>query len=120
MPITCLRAGETLASFLLSDEEWRAIRASYPSMRLSMRCCSSGAIPKVSSLGTRFFAHGTHADCQSAVESPEHITAKFIIAESARAVGWDAFAEASGTDPDGNAWTADVLCTRGQVKVAFE
>jgi hypothetical protein len=99
MPLTCPRAGEPFASFLLCDEEWRTIGSNYRAMRLSMRCCSSPAIPKLSSLGTRFFAHKSRSDCQVAPESAEHLLAKFIIADSARAVGWETSAEASGTDP---------------------
>lgn len=120
MPLSCLRAGETLATFHLTDNEWTEIRTTYRNMGLSMRCCSSRAIPKVSRLGTRFFAHQSRAACQSGPESPEHLKAKFLIAESARAAGWDACVEEPGCDPDGNTWIADVLCTRGSAKLAFE
>ena len=85
-----------------------------------MRCCSSAAIPKISRLETRFFAHKNRASCQSAPESAEHLKAKAIIAESARAAGWQTFTEESGTNLDGSPWIADVLCARGNVKVAFE
>ena len=52
-----------------------------------------GRLPKVSSLGTRFFAHRSRGACQTAPESPEHLKAKFVIAQSARAVGWRASTE---------------------------
>ena len=65
-------------SFCLTDDQWVAIKTSYRGMNLSMRCCSSPAIPKVSSLGARFFAHKSRAGCQTAPESPEHLQAKFI------------------------------------------
>ncbi|MGA3229804.1 MAG: competence protein CoiA family protein [Candidatus Binatus sp.] len=120
MPLSCLRDGDLLASFQLSDDEWTGLRANYRNMHLSMRCCSRAAIPKVSSLGTRFFAHRSRGACQTAPESPEHLKAKFVIAQSARAVGWRASTEESGSDADGNPWTADVLCIRGKAKVAFE
>lgn len=120
MPITCLCGGKPLTSFLLSDGEWTAVKTNYRTLRLSMRCCSSAAIPKLSRLGTPFFAHKSRADCQTAPESAEHLQAKFIIAESARAAGWKAFAEASGADPDGKPWITDVLCTRGEIEVAYE
>jgi competence protein CoiA len=89
-------------------------------MSLCMRCCSSPAIPKVSSLGTHFFAHKSRAGCQTGPESPEHLQAKFIIAESAETAGWRASTEESGIDPDGNPWIADVICTQRNAKVAFE
>jgi hypothetical protein len=120
MSLTCLREGKPLTSFLLSDGEWTEVKTNYRTLSLSMRCCSSAAIPKISTLGTRFFAHKSHVNCHTGPESPEHLQAKFIIATSARAAGWEAFAEASGTDSDGNPWVADVLCTRGEIKVAFE
>jgi hypothetical protein len=120
MPLSCMRGPDVLYSFELDDGAWAAIRADYRNMHLSLRCCTSAAIPKVSSLGTRFFTHKSRTDCQTALEFPEHLRAKFIIAESARAAGWEAFAEAAGADPDGNPWTADILCTRGRIKVAFE
>src|SRR6266852_5866783 len=75
---------------------------------------------RCTSLGTRFFAHKSRAGCQTAPESPAHLQAKFIIAESATAAGWQASTEESGIDPDGNPWIADVLCTRRKTKVAFE
>lgn len=120
MPLTCLRAGHVLASFLLNDDEWVSLKAAYRSMHLSMRCCSSAAIPKVSRLGTRFFAHKSRAECSSAPESPEHLMAKFVIAESARSEGWQVQTEEPGTDPDGYAFIADVLCKKGNASVAFE
>ncbi len=120
MPLACLNNGDLLTSFSLTDDQWVAIKASYRGMNLSLRCCSSPAIPKVSSLGTRFFAHKSRAGCQTAPESPEHLQAKFIIAESAKAAGWQASTEESGIDPDGNSWIVDVLCTRRKTKVAFE
>ncbi|MDO8433338.1 MAG: hypothetical protein Q7S58_13110 [Candidatus Binatus sp.] len=104
----------------MSDDEWSTVRTNYRSMSLSMRCCSSPAIPKLSSLGTRFFAHKSSGACQTADESPEHLRAKFIVAETARAAGWHASTEEPGSDPDGNPWIADVLCTRDKAKVAFE
>lgn len=85
-----------------------------------MRCCSSTVIPKLGSLGTRFFAHKIRVGCQTALESPEHLQPKFTIAESATAAGWQASTEESGFDPDGNAWIADVVCTRRKTKVVFE
>jgi hypothetical protein len=120
MPLSCLSGSKLLASFQLSDIEWYGVKANYRNMHLSMRCCSRSAIPKVSSLGTRFFAHKSRAGCATAPESAEHLKAKFVIAESARTLGWQVFTEESGTDPDGNPWIADVLCTKGNAKVAFE
>ncbi len=120
MPLACLNNGDLLTSFSLTDDQWVAIKTNYRGMNLSMRCCSSQAIPKVSSLGTRFFAHKSRAGCQTAPESLELLQAKFIIAESATAAGWQASTEESGIDPDGNSWIVDVLCTRRKTKVAFE
>lgn len=119
-PLSCMRDGSVLGSFQLSDDEWSAVRTNYRNMHLRMCCCRNSAIPKQSILGTRFFTHKIHTGCNTAPESVEHLTAKFIVAESATAAGWHVSTEVAGCDADGNPWIADVLCNRGEATVAFE
>ncbi|WP_133239415.1 hypothetical protein [Microvirga sp. KLBC 81] len=70
------------------------------------------AIPKVSRLGTRFFAHPPGQPTTGAKESDLHLSIKAQSLIGARAAGWDALPEQSGTTPDGHDWRADVLCRR--------
>lgn len=75
----------------------KCLKANYRNLHLLMRYCSTAVVLKLSSLGTRFFAHKSRTGCQTAPESHEHLEAKFIIAESAGAAGWQVFTEESGT-----------------------
>lgn len=120
MPLRCLFDGAPLLSFTMSEDEWTHLKASYSARALIMPCCGAQAIPKVSKLGTRFFAHKPQAGCGSAGESEEHLHAKWIIARAAASAGWAAETEVAGKSPAGEEWIADVLCTKGSAKVAFE
>ena len=119
-PLKCLLDGTTLLSFTMGEDEWAQLKASHSSRELVMPCCGIRAIPKVSKLGTRFFAHKPGANCGSEGESAQHLRAKWIIARAALAAGWSAETEVAGVSPTGEQWIADVLCTRGNAKVAFE
>lgn len=120
MPLRCLLDGVALLSFMMGDDEWTRLKGSYSTRTLVMACCGARAIPKVSKLGTRFFAHKPRAGCESAGESAAHLHAKWVIARAAIDAGWQAETEVSGRTPDGADWIADVLCTKGAIKVAFE
>lgn len=120
MPLKCLLNGDPLLSFLMEDDEWNEIKKSYSSHELIMSCCGTHAIPKVSKLGTRFFAHKPKSVCGSAGESAEHLHAKWVIAHAAAEAGWIAETEVKGKSPNNEEWIADVLCMRGNTKVAFE
>src|SRR5918997_4386648 len=80
------------------------------------------AIPKVSRLGTRFFAHPPGDASQGARESDVHLYLKAQCLIGARAAGWEALPEQSGKTPGGQDWRADVLCRRpgGSWCVGFE
>jgi competence CoiA-like predicted nuclease len=84
-----------------------------------MKCCGAPAIPKTSKLGTQFFAHKTNA-CGEGKESIEHILCKELIVKGALQAGWKADPEESGCDKEKNNWVADVLCSQGSIKIAFE
>ena len=120
MPLNCLKDGEPYFSFRTETHEWRELKQHYRDVDLRMACCGKHAIPKNSVLGTPFFAHRPRQQCSSG-ESAAHLNAKFQIAEAASAIGdWQVGTEVAGKTPDGEAWQADVLCTRGTVQVAFE
>ncbi|WP_346535479.1 hypothetical protein [Micromonospora sp. DPT] len=78
--------------------------------------CGAVAYLRTSKLGVRHFAHRAASDCAShPAETGQHLYAKNIIVQAARAAGWDAEPEARG---DG--WVADVLASRGASRFAFE
>jgi hypothetical protein len=120
MSVSCLdNNGDELISFDFSESEWNLLKSSYPQARLTMKCCGAPAVPKTSHLGTQFFAHQQNS-CGEGRETLEHIMCKQLVVKGARDAGWKALPECAGEDADGNKWVADVLCLKGQSKVAFE
>ena len=85
-----------------------------------MPCCPARAVPKKSRLGTRFFAHKARGKCDWKPETEAHLLLKQLAVDAAGDCGWQAQTEVSGSTPDGERWTADVLaCKEGQ-KIAIE
>src|SRR5215212_9048678 len=103
--------GEPLVAPLLSDAEWEGLRAA-KDRDAWMPQSRKRAIPKVSRLGTRFFAHPPGHAPEGAKESDLHLYLKAQCLIGARAAGWDALPEQSGSTPGGLDWRADVLCRR--------
>lgn len=122
MPLRCLDdADRSLDAVALTPVEWAALTATNRRVRhLRMHCCGSPVVLKTSRLGTRFFAHHALGGCASGDESPEHLHLKALAITAARAAGWTAEAEVSGSTPGGEPWRADVLATRGKHRVAVE
>lgn len=105
-------------STLLSDEQWQSLRTDVRAGRCSVRLPYCGAVAYLytSKLGVRHFAHREASDCAShPAETGQHLDAKNIIVQAARAAEWDAEPEASG-----ESWVADVLVTGGTSRFAFE
>lgn len=122
MPIRCVdEAGESIIAQDCSDKEWQSLRRRKPASRnLTMPCCVSPAIPKVSKLGTRFFAHKAKATCEWKPETENHLQLKAIVVEAARSAGWEAAPEVAGQTPDGERWTTDILLSKGDEQIAVE
>jgi len=116
MPLSGLVDGEPVVSCLLTEEEWAQLKDDVRAKRrtATMRCGWKG-LAKTSKLGTQYFAHAPGGDNCSAGESAQHLRAKAIIVEAITRAGWIAQAEVPG---DG--WVADVMATRGGVRVVFE
>lgn len=118
MPLVALVDGDRKVSSLLSDDGWAALKKDVQAKRipLTLRCGQPGHL-RSTRKGTRFFAHnpGSGHECDSTGETQQHLRAKDIIVRAAVAAGWDAEPEVRG---DG--WIADVLATRGNVRIAFE
>jgi hypothetical protein len=104
-------SGELLVAPLLSDHVWENLRSTR-NRDVWMPHGKGRAIPKVSRLGTRFFAHPPGQTSAGAKESDLHLSIKAQSLLGARAAGWEALPEQSGTTPDGRDWRADVLCRR--------
>src|SRR5215218_7738587 len=115
------QSGEPLVALLMSDAEWERLRSS-TERDAWMPESRRRAVPKVSRLGTRFFAHPPGHAPEGGRESDLHLYLKAQGLIGARAAGWDALPEQSGRTPDGLEWRADVLCRRpGKVwGVGFE
>jgi len=105
------QSGEPLVAPLLSDHEWERLRSAR-NRDAWMPHGKGRAIPKVSRLGTRFFAHPPGQTSAGSKESDLHLSIKAQSLLGARAAGWEALPEQSGTTPDGRDWRADVLCRR--------
>lgn len=122
MPLSCLDEGaRRIQAFDLGDEDWARLQSQNRRDRhLRMSCCDAGVVVKRSKRGTKFFAHRKIDACLTADESEEHRQLKLLAVEAARACGWQAETEVSGSTPSGENWRADVLATRGNAKVAIE
>lgn len=118
MPLLALVDGLRTVSTVLSDEEWRALQADARAGRRSVRLpyCNTPAYLRTSKLGIRHFAHRNVSDCPDhSKETGQHLLAKNIIMQAARAVGWEA-----ETEVRRGSWVADVLARNGERTVAFE
>jgi hypothetical protein len=125
MPVRCLDpTSQSIHSFDLSDEEWRALELKNQQTRhLRMPCCSAQVVLKRSSRDTRFFAHMALGGCKvapAAAETEAHLQLKGMAVMAARVHGWTADAEVTGITPSGKPWKAEVLALRGNHKVAVE
>lgn len=122
MPLRCLDpTGRNLQSFDFTEDEWRTLEHENRRARhLRLPCCSAEVILRRSRLGTAHFAHKSRGHCTTAPEGAEHLLLKEIAVVAARAHGWTAQTEVSGTSPTGEGWRADVLAQKGPHRVAIE
>jgi Competence protein CoiA-like family len=122
MPLRCLDpTGRSIQSFDLADKQWRALEIENRRARhLRMPCCSAQVTLKRSRLGTPFFAHKAVGMCTTAAETEAHLRLKRMAVEVARANGWTARTEKTGTSPSGAQWKADVFAQKGKSQVAVE
>jgi hypothetical protein len=115
------RSGEPLVAPLVSDDEWERLRSA-KDRDAWMPHSQRRAIPKISRLGTRFFAHPPGHAPEGAKESNLHLYLKAQCLIGAKAAGWEALPEQIGKTPEGLDWRADVLCRRPEKawSVGFE
>ncbi|MCZ7545096.1 MAG: competence protein CoiA family protein [Anaerolineae bacterium] len=117
MPLRAIIDGEDLLAPFLDDEAWASLkhRTKLEGLDVRLPCCGNSAYLRTSKRGLRHFVHRERGTCTSAPETWQHLKAKHNIVLACRAVGYEAITEASG-----EGWRADVLATKGNVKVAFE
>lgn len=123
MPLTAIAPeGYDLDATDCPDGIWAAIHRRRPRVELCCRGCGATMHAKMSSAGSRFFAHDSeNPDCPSLGETPEHRELKRCIAASVRALGCVALIEAAPSIGDHGGWRADVLgISPDGRRVAFE
>jgi hypothetical protein len=116
LPLRARLNNEDVFAFNYDEDSWAELKK----QAVFMQCCDTKAVLKKSKLGTLFFAHHGKGDCASEGESAEHIYFKNLIAKIAIRLGWTVATEKEGGTPDGEKWIADVYCTKGNAKLAFE
>lgn len=123
MPLTATGPGDVhLDATDCAEEVWAGIHRSKPRVDLRCRGCGAPMHAKVSSAGSRFFAHDSlNPVCPSLGETPEHRELKHRIARTLRESGYQAEVEATPSTSDFGGWRADVLglAPDGR-RVAFE
>lgn len=120
MPLRAILDGFDIQAFNYHESDWDKLKRSYKNRSLKVVCCDRSAIPKKSKLGTQYFAHAKRGDCSTAIETADHIKLKTIIAEAVAVQGWEVCTEYPGAAPDGQKWVADVMCMKGNAKLAIE
>ena len=123
MPLRCFDplGNCHLHAFDVSADDWQILAARNRRDRhLRMPCCAALVTLRRSRRGTQFFAHKSIATCTTAPETEAHLRLKHLAVEAARARGWTAETEVSGTTPSGESWKADVLACKGNGRVAVE
>lgn len=123
MPLRCIdpTSNTSVHAFDLSLEEWAQLNQLNKATRhLRMPCCLSQVTLRTSPRDTRYFAHKKIGDCTSAPETEAHLRLKRMAVEIARASGWQAETEVTGSSPSGGQWQADVLARKGRHAIAIE
>jgi hypothetical protein len=92
------QSGAPLIAPSMTDEAWGRLRAA--KLRDAWMPDQGGrAIPKVSPLGTRFFAHPRGHTPPGTKESATHLFLKAQCLAGAHAAGWEALPEQAGATP---------------------
>lgn len=123
MPLTATGPdGHDLDATDCPDSEWAEIHRRRPRVDLHCRGCGAPMHAKVSSAGSRFFAHDAlNPICPSLGETPQHRELKRRIASIVRELGCHAEIEAIPSTGDHGGWRADVLgISPDGRRVAFE
>jgi hypothetical protein len=117
MPLRAFIEDQEIIAPLMDDEAWEALRlrVTEQNLRVVLPCCDVEGYLRKSKYGTKHFAHKQNAECAIKSETVEHLRAKADIVLACKAAGYQASPEVAGED-----WRADVMATRGAVRIAFE
>ena len=117
MPLRALIDGKEIIAPFLDDSEWNSLKndISSGSKQAILPCCQNLGFLRTSKLGTKHFVHKRKSNCTWEPETKEHLEAKAAILIACKNAGFNASTEVSGPD-----WIADVLVTKGSLKIAFE
>ena len=116
MPLKAILDGKEIIGELMDYQEWKDLKKAVKdgSVKLTTACCGVECYARERH-GTRHFVHKHVGNCSTEGETMEHLLLKARILRGCRNAGYDVDAEVNG---DG--WRADVLATKGKIKVAFE
>lgn len=118
MPLRAIINNEEIISINCDDEKWNILQKKSKNRELEIRlpCCNNHGYLRKSSLGLKHFAHKTtKINCDWKPESLEHLLIKQAIIEGCKNTDWIAIPEFSEDD-----WRADVLVSKGKIRIAFE
>jgi len=117
MPLRAIINGDSVTAPLLNDEEWASLRDRVKADKLDVRmtCCDNVGYLRTSKHGFHHFVHKVRGDCTSKPETWQHLKVKGEIVRACRDAGYEA-----STEVDGDGWRADILATKGDIKIAFE
>lgn len=117
MPLRATVNNEIVLAPFLSDDDWRTLKKRIKQEKLHVKipCCGNSGYLRTSKRGMNHFVHKVRGDCTSGSETWQHLKAKYEIVLACREAGYDAITEA-----EGEGWRADVLATKGRIKIAFE
>lgn len=117
MPLRAQIQGQDVIAPLLDDEKWAELKQAVKQkdIEVILPCCHNTAFLRVSPLGTKHFVHTNKRNCRWKSESIQKIRIKSEIVLACRDSGYEASTEVVETG-----WQADVLATKGRVKIAFE
>ncbi len=117
MPLRASIDGKEIIAPFLDDSEWNSLKndISSGSKQAILPCCQNLGFLRTSKLGTKHFVHKRKSNCSWEPETEAHLKAKAAIVIACKNAGFNASTEVIGPD-----WIADVLVTKGSLKIAFE
>jgi competence protein CoiA-like protein len=117
VPLRAFIDGREVIAPLVSDAEWERLRkvAAEGALTVVLPCCDSPGHLRTSKRGNKHFVHQRRTGCDWKPETWQHLKAKSEIVLACQEAGYQASTEVAGKD-----WRADVMASKGAVRIAFE